>query len=147
MTRKNPSKPLNHCVFGKVLTTGEKPKESDQFCTLLLLLFHPSIVACIVYRDPFFCSLFINKYSTTNSSVKETITNDWGGEETVQRIKPAPTQMYSKQDVFVPPVLAKWLRPHQREGMQFMYECVMGLKDFRGYGCILADDMGCVQYL
>ena len=50
--------------------------------------------------------------------------------------------MYAKESVFVPPVLAKWLRPHQREGVQFVYECVMGLKDFDGAGCILADDMG-----
>ena len=54
----------------------------------------------------------------------------------------APLAMYAKQSVFVPPVLAKWLRPHQREGVQFVYECVMGLKDFDGAGCILADDMG-----
>lgn len=54
----------------------------------------------------------------------------------------APLAMYAKESVFVPPVLAKWLRPHQREGVQFVYECVMGLKDFDGAGCILADDMG-----
>ncbi len=41
--------------------------------------------------------------------------------------------------------MAKWLRPHQREGVQFMYECVMGLKGFPGAGCILADDMVSVK--
>ena len=54
----------------------------------------------------------------------------------------APIAAYAKESVFVPPVLAKWLRPHQREGVSFVYECVMGLKDFNGAGCILADDMG-----
>jgi DNA repair and recombination RAD54-like protein len=54
----------------------------------------------------------------------------------------APAEAYAKKNIFVPPVLAKWLRPHQREGVQFMYECVMGLKNFDGNGCILADDMG-----
>ena len=54
----------------------------------------------------------------------------------------APLEAYAKASVFVPPVLAKWLRPHQREGVQFCYECVMGLKEFDGAGCILADDMG-----
>jgi len=54
----------------------------------------------------------------------------------------APDAAYNKENVFVPPVLAKWLRPHQREGVSFMYECVMGLRDFSGAGCILADDMG-----
>jgi SNF2 family DNA or RNA helicase len=65
-----------------------------------------------------------------------------GVEETVTILQPAPLERYHKEDVHVPPVLAKWLRPHQREGVQFMYECVMGLKDFQGNGCILADDMG-----
>ena len=39
-------------------------------------------------------------------------------------------------------MLCKFLRPHQREGTQFLFECTTGLKDFEGHGCILADDMG-----
>lgn len=54
----------------------------------------------------------------------------------------APIEAYAKESAFAPAVLAKFLRPHQREGVQFMYECVMSLKDFNGAGCILADDMG-----
>ena len=44
--------------------------------------------------------------------------------------------------IVVDRMLTRWLRPHQREGVQFMFECVMGLRDFDGCGCILADDMG-----
>ncbi|KAK9808913.1 hypothetical protein WJX72_006358 [[Myrmecia] bisecta] len=44
--------------------------------------------------------------------------------------------------VAVDPMLTKWLRPHQREGVQFMFECVCGLREYEGQGCILADDMG-----
>lgn len=44
--------------------------------------------------------------------------------------------------VEVPEVVCKWLRSHQREGVQFMFECLAGLRDFDGSGCILADDMG-----
>ena len=44
--------------------------------------------------------------------------------------------------VEVDKMLTKWLRPHQREGVQFMFECVTGLRNFEGNGCILADDMG-----
>jgi DNA repair and recombination RAD54-like protein len=40
------------------------------------------------------------------------------------------------------PQLASKLRPHQREGVQFLFECTMGLRGFDGQGCILADDMG-----
>lgn len=44
--------------------------------------------------------------------------------------------------VEVIPELASKLRPHQREGVQFLFECTMGLRGFEGNGCILADDMG-----
>jgi DNA repair and recombination RAD54-like protein len=74
--------------------------------------------------------------------VSEVQIDEFGIEETVTVLRPAPIQQYSQKDVFVPPVLAKWLRPHQREGVQFMYDCVMDLKEFDGNGCILADDMG-----
>ena len=37
----------------------------------------------------------------------------------------APESAYAKKNVEVPGILAKWLRPHQREGLQFLYECVM----------------------
>ena len=44
--------------------------------------------------------------------------------------------------VEVPPLLCQWLRPHQREGVSFVFECVHGMKDYGGKGAILADDMG-----
>lgn len=43
--------------------------------------------------------------------------------------------------VVIDPILARRLRPHQIEGVQFLYECVMGLRKHRGQGCILADEM------
>lgn len=45
-------------------------------------------------------------------------------------------------DVVIDPLLTKCLREHQREGVKFMYECVMGMRDFDGQGAILADEMG-----
>ncbi|OAL71947.1 dsDNA-dependent ATPase [Trichophyton violaceum] len=45
-------------------------------------------------------------------------------------------------DVVVDPILGKHLREHQREGVKFLYECVMGLRPFNGEGAILADEMG-----
>ena len=44
--------------------------------------------------------------------------------------------------VEVIPELCCKLRPHQREGVTFLFECTMGLRGFEGEGCILADDMG-----
>jgi DNA repair and recombination protein RAD54B len=45
--------------------------------------------------------------------------------------------------VVADPAIARVLRPHQREGLSFMYECVMGLREgLGGTGCVLADEMG-----
>ncbi|KAG8368368.1 hypothetical protein BUALT_Bualt15G0038200 [Buddleja alternifolia] len=45
--------------------------------------------------------------------------------------------------IIVEPLLVKFLRPHQREGVQFMFDCVSGMLSASNInGCILADDMG-----
>ncbi|XP_046400540.1 DNA repair and recombination protein RAD54-like [Ischnura elegans] len=44
--------------------------------------------------------------------------------------------------VVVDPILSKILRPHQREGVKFMYDCVTGKCVKDGFGCIMADEMG-----
>ena len=49
-------------------------------------------------------------------------------------IKPTP--------VVLDPRLSQHLRPHQKVGVKFLYECVMGMKSFGGRGAILADEMG-----
>ncbi|KAF9071019.1 SNF2 family N-terminal domain-containing protein [Rhodocollybia butyracea] len=56
-------------------------------------------------------------------------------------------ERYNKKDrpvipVVLDPILARQMRPHQREGVKFMYECIMGLRKHEGQGCILADEMG-----
>jgi SNF2 family DNA or RNA helicase len=45
-------------------------------------------------------------------------------------------------DVVIDPLLARYLRPHQKQGVKFLYECIMGGKPFNGRGAILADEMG-----
>ncbi|KAF2103622.1 hypothetical protein NA57DRAFT_14881, partial [Rhizodiscina lignyota] len=45
-------------------------------------------------------------------------------------------------DVVVDPILTKHLRQHQREGVAFLYECVMGMRGALSEGAILADEMG-----
>lgn len=44
--------------------------------------------------------------------------------------------------VVLDPKLAKILRPHQVEGVKFMYQCVTGKIDENANGCIMADEMG-----
>ncbi|KAG0704667.1 P-loop containing nucleoside triphosphate hydrolase protein [Suillus ampliporus] len=60
---------------------------------------------------------------------------------------PEHAQRFNKKNlptvaVVVDPIIARHLRPHQIEGVKFMYECVMGLRRHEGQGCILADEMG-----
>lgn len=45
-------------------------------------------------------------------------------------------------DVVIDPIISRYLRPHQKEGVKFLYECIMGMKEFEGQGAILADEMG-----
>lgn len=45
-------------------------------------------------------------------------------------------------DVVLDPFLGTHIREHQREGVGFMYECVMGLRGYNGQGALLADAMG-----
>ncbi|KAK9745329.1 SNF2-related domain [Popillia japonica] len=44
--------------------------------------------------------------------------------------------------VVVDPILSNILRPHQREGVKFMYDCVTGTQIPNSFGCIMADEMG-----
>ncbi|KAG8520440.1 DNA repair and recombination protein RAD54B, partial [Galemys pyrenaicus] len=45
-------------------------------------------------------------------------------------------------DVVIDPYLVCHLRPHQKEGIIFLYECVMGMRVNGKCGAILADEMG-----
>eukprot|EP01129_Flabellula_baltica_P011803 TRINITY_DN5226_c0_g1_i1.p1 TRINITY_DN5226_c0_g1~~TRINITY_DN5226_c0_g1_i1.p1 ORF type:complete len:771 (-),score=153.12 TRINITY_DN5226_c0_g1_i1:7-2319(-) len=53
-----------------------------------------------------------------------------------------PEEEEGKLHVLVDPGLSRYFRPHQIEGVKFMYNCVMGFTTPNQYGCILADDMG-----
>lgn len=55
---------------------------------------------------------------------------------------PAPDEAQGRHAVVVDAILTQVLREHQRVGVQFLFDCLMGLRDYDGYGCILADDMG-----
>lgn len=67
-------------------------------------------------------------------------------------VMPSPYALPAKEiiHVVVDPIISKYLRPHQREGVSFLYKCVM-LGDTlhgeprvisEGSGAILADEMG-----
>jgi len=48
--------------------------------------------------------------------------------------------------VVIDPILSRKLRPHQIEGIKFLYECVMGYRSHDGQGCILADEMSVLNF-
>ncbi|KAF7440715.1 DNA-dependent ATPase protein rad54 [Pleurotus ostreatus] len=47
-----------------------------------------------------------------------------------------------KVPVVIDPRLSKVLRPHQVEGVKFLYKCATGMVVENQYGCIMADEMG-----
>lgn len=44
--------------------------------------------------------------------------------------------------VLLDPLLNQRMKPHQKEGLVFLYNCINGLTENHGNGCILADEMG-----
>ncbi|SCN62200.1 DNA repair and recombination protein RAD54, putative [Plasmodium chabaudi adami] len=63
-------------------------------------------------------------------------------EEIIRKFDPLVLYEDENSKIEVDPILAQYLREHQREGVQFVFECLMNLKDEKISGCILADDMG-----
>ncbi|KAF2206302.1 hypothetical protein CERZMDRAFT_103551 [Cercospora zeae-maydis SCOH1-5] len=57
-------------------------------------------------------------------------------------IKKKVVEERPKVPVVIDPRLAKVLRPHQVEGVKFLYKCTTGLIDSSAEGCIMADEMG-----
>ncbi|EGW32719.1 uncharacterized protein SPAPADRAFT_70719 [Spathaspora passalidarum NRRL Y-27907] len=55
---------------------------------------------------------------------------------------PDPPHLSEFIKVSIDPQLATKLRPHQIEGVKFMYECLLGYREYKGNGCLLADEMG-----
>ncbi|KAK7054769.1 DNA-dependent ATPase protein rad54 [Paramarasmius palmivorus] len=58
------------------------------------------------------------------------------GEDKVKKEKVA------KIPVVIDPRLTKVLRPHQVDGVKFLYKCTTGMLVDNQYGCIMADEMG-----
>ncbi|GAA5943700.1 DNA-dependent ATPase RAD54 [Sporobolomyces koalae] len=50
--------------------------------------------------------------------------------------------MVKKVAVVIDPIVGNKLRPHQVEGVKFLYRCTTGMTDENAFGCIMADEMG-----
>jgi hypothetical protein len=75
--------------------------------------------------------LEVRPLSKVHRSLKEIL----GLDQNKEKEKP-------KVPVVIDPRLAKVLRPHQVEGVKFLYRCATGLVDSNAFGCIMADEMG-----
>ncbi|XP_042701050.2 DNA repair and recombination protein RAD54B isoform X4 [Chrysemys picta bellii] len=102
-----------------------------------------------------FCSPFKNvcKPSNKENLLKESQNykprHDPNASNSLVMPRPTPDhqRMFNKAglpvvDVVVDPYLVNHLRPHQKEGIVFLYECVMGMRLSGRFGAILADEMG-----
>lgn len=87
----------------------------------------------------------IQSNGTDTEVEEEEVINLPSGVEPLVLWQPEETEDETKklQPIVVEPLLLRFLRPHQREGVQFMFDCVSGLHSADNIcGCILADDMG-----
>lgn len=132
--------------------------ESDRFVEpppKMKLSEHESVIAKILSRQ-FQVPIvgYVPEYTTRHLGVKKSIVRRalhdpfacnalilWAPPEMTETEKMKADQSKIQVHVVVDPVLGNILRPHQREGVTFMYDCITGVKgDFQG--CIMADEMG-----
>lgn len=84
-----------------------------------------------------------NALSTVSkSTANRSLLHDPNAENSLTMTRPPNRKSEDIVDVVVDPVLSKLLRPHQREAVLFLYECLMGFKKYKGNGALLADEMG-----
>ncbi|KAH8739644.1 DNA repair protein RAD54-like [Cryptosporidium ryanae] len=130
-------KPLHFKSFRSPMS-GHVPGVSEESRKMTL--------GCKIPRDSTFCStLKRTSFKLTHKYDERVVKNDDS-----ENISVNPLVLWNSQDesgnvirkIEVDPMLTKWLREHQRQGVMFIFECLMGLRDFNGNGCILADDMG-----
>lgn len=82
------------------------------------------------------------KASSTESETKSEVAKIHKSLAEILGIKKQNTEERPKVPVVIDPRLAKVLRPHQIEGVKFLYRCTTGLIQENANGCIMADEMG-----
>lgn len=98
-----------------------------------------SVATLAMFKNPLLASTVLPKRDTKEPTSRHDPT---AAQALVMRRPKTVPEGKQVVDVVVDPLLTQHLREHQREGVGFMYECVMGMRDFDGQGAILADEMG-----
>ena len=60
----------------------------------------------------------------------------------IQKQQPVFKQNYQNSGIDIDSKLDLVLRPHQKEAVAFLHECVTGQRSYQGKGALLADEMG-----
>lgn len=86
-------------------------------------------------RDPFSCIISPSVAEPKQLSAQEQL-------EALKSVNIKNGVSVAEVHVVVDPMLCKVLRPHQIEGVRFLWDCVTGRKVENFFGCIMADEMG-----
>ncbi len=123
----------------KKVTKIEKGEAKEEAKRVLNVAAPTSVGTQLAWKNPLLKSTVVPRKNENKPTPRHDPTASQA--ITMKRPKSVPK---GKQivDVVVDPLLTHHLREHQREGVKFMYECVMGMRDFDGQGAILADEMG-----
>jgi DNA repair and recombination RAD54-like protein len=130
----NPSRPAPALGMRKSANFIAKPLH-DPSGEFAIVLYDPTVddkkVEIVEGADGEGPKLEVKPRNKIHKSLKEIL----GLDQNKEKEKP-------KVPVVIDPRLAKVLRPHQIEGVKFLYRCTTGLIDENFKGCIMADEMG-----
>lgn len=130
----NPSRPAPALGMRKSANFVARPLH-DPSGEFAIVLYDPTVddkrVEVVEQGEGEVPKLEVKPVKTQHRSLKEILGLDQ------EKVKEKP-----KVPVVIDPRLAKVLRPHQVEGVKFLYRCTTGIVDSDAKGCIMADEMG-----
>ncbi|KAI9318802.1 P-loop containing nucleoside triphosphate hydrolase protein [Dichotomocladium elegans] len=101
------------------------------------LLYDPNGKDVIVLWDPVKDEIADDPMEKAVNEQKKTNTS-----KTLAEILGLKKEISKKAPVMLDPVLTRILRPHQLEGLKFLFRCTTGKVHPDAFGCIMADEMG-----
>uniref|UniRef100_A0A060T1Y1 ARAD1C24750p n=1 Tax=Blastobotrys adeninivorans TaxID=409370 RepID=A0A060T1Y1_BLAAD len=121
---------------------SEPPKETQKVVSVQTLptrpTSQPKLESPVIKKNP-----LKGTFVTPFSANEETQDYDPSERDTYLLPRPRGGGNADTVDVIIDPIIGRRLRPHQIEGVKFMYECVMGYRpNNNGLGVLLADEMG-----
>ena len=164
-SKPSPIKFVNHTKAPRRDPSKSPSPQNPKLATRTVTKFKPNIPKYITTQSPLDGTQHIKtEFETTETIPKKSIYHPVFDATQIDNPIIMNKDKDADVDVVVDPLLSKHLRPHQREGVKFMYDCVMSLdrasdktlmecKDetSRSFvlqrtpditGCLLADEMG-----